>query len=81
MHGEDSVALNKGLSWMKIIIDSEKPSANHIDTYANLLYKLGRKSEAIEWQDKALALDPRNIGIKQTLENMKNNIPTWPINN
>ncbi len=29
-----------------------------MDTYANLLYKLGRKDEAIKWEEKALALCP-----------------------
>lgn len=35
---------------------TESDIANHMDTYANILYKLGRKKEAIEQQRRALDL-------------------------
>jgi hypothetical protein len=66
---------------MKIIMDSEAPRANHFDTYANLLYKTGQKKQAIQWETMALTLAPDDLGIRETLEKMKNNIPTWFVNN
>jgi hypothetical protein len=80
-HSNDTVALGKGLQWAKILIDTELPSANHYDTYANILYKLGRKNEALLWQIKAVAMAPGNADIKNTFDKMKNNLPTWHVNN
>lgn len=50
-----------------------------IDTYANLLHKLGRTKEAIEWQEKALAkVDADSKAEYQaTLDKMKKGEPTW----
>ncbi len=52
------------------------------DTYANLLYKAGKKSEAIEWQEKAVQMSKGSPYEKENiehLEKMRNNQPTWPI--
>ena len=58
--------LEKALAWSKKSMDlsNEKRKnaqtpyrlgdPNFIDTYAHILYKLGRKEEAIEWQTKAV---------------------------
>jgi tetratricopeptide (TPR) repeat protein len=48
------------------------------DTYANLLYKIGRKNEAIDWEEKAVKLSNNDKTILDTLEKMKNNQKTWP---
>ena len=48
------------------------PIGNWMDTYANLLYKLDRKDEALMWESAALALDPKNTEIQTTLSRMKN---------
>jgi len=46
------------------------------DTYANLLYKIGRKNEAIEWEERAIKLSG-NSDFIETLKKMKNNEKTW----
>lgn len=75
----DRSLLEVGLEWSKKVIESE-PTANHYDTYAEILYKLGRTKEAIDIQEKGLKL-PTGDGfieeIKKNLEKMKANINTW----
>ena len=46
------------------------------DTYANLLYKIGRKDKAIEWEERAIKLSG-NSDFNETLQKMKNNEKTW----
>ncbi|WP_285009126.1 glycoside hydrolase family 2 protein [Pedobacter faecalis] len=76
----DRAALETALLWSKKAVEKE-PTANYYDTYANLLYKLGRKDEAIEIEEKALTLEPGNGSIedvKKALEKMRAGLPTWP---
>lgn len=77
MHSDDASVLRKAAGWMKIIIDSEPPAANHIDTYANLMYKLGNRSEAIKWQQKAITLNSSDEEMKKNLNKMVRGLPTW----
>lgn len=83
-HVEETAILEKAASVVKNnIIDVEekqmgKPSAGYIDTYANLLFKLGRRKEAIEWQQKAVALRPEIKTFAETLKKMEKGEPTWP---
>ena len=51
----------------------------YIDTYANLLYKLGKKDEAITWEQKALDLAPEGEkkSYEETLDKMKKGEKTW----
>jgi len=51
----DSKKLEKALSWSNRAI-SVNPNAYWIDTYANLLFKLGRKAQAIRWEEIASKL-------------------------
>jgi tetratricopeptide (TPR) repeat protein len=76
---KDKELLNEALSWSKIVIAKE-PTANYYDTYANILYKLGKQQEAIKVQEKALTLDPGNgiiSDIERNLQLMKEGKPTW----
>jgi len=50
------------------------------DTYANLLYKTGKKEQAIEWEERAVKQSNQDKVFVETLEKMKNNLPTWVIN-
>lgn len=62
----DKELLEKALTWSKKSMDlsiAKRSNAanpyrlgdpNFIDTYAHILYKLGRKEDAIEWQTKAV---------------------------
>lgn len=50
----DKKVLNEALQWSKrSFTNQERISPEFMDTYANLLYKLGRKNEAIDWEHKA----------------------------
>lgn len=75
----DREKLESALQWSKRVIEAE-PTANYYDTYANILYKLGKNDLAIEMQEKALTLDPGNGYIEAARENlskMKKGLPTW----
>ncbi len=54
----------------------------YIDTYANLLYKVGRTAEAIAWEEKAVQLSPKDSFIWEAhtsmLAKMRRGEPTWP---
>lgn len=50
---------------------------NSIDTYANLLYKVGFKNEAILWEKKAATLSNTREEIKINLDRMTRNEKTW----
>lgn len=47
------------------------------DTYANLLYKTGRKDEALRWEEKAIKLSNNDKEFVETLAKMRNNERTW----
>jgi len=79
----DTAALNKALSWSNSAI-TINPVANWIDTKANILYKLGRKEEAIACQEQAVKVGARDVNAADYTENlnkMRNGEPTWPQNN
>ncbi|MFL5809914.1 MAG: thioredoxin domain-containing protein, partial [Flavisolibacter sp.] len=71
--------LNYGLSISERSLNKEKPEPASLDTYANLLYKLGRKTEAISKETEALALadlaDKKSY--QETLDKMKAGVKTW----
>lgn len=71
--------LEAALNWSKksLVGENENNSA-FLDTYANLLYKLGRKAEAFNFENKALQADKENAeGYRETLEKMKKGEKTW----
>lgn len=53
--------------------------SGNIDTYANLLYKLGKKEEAMKWEKKALEVE-YNKDFTETLKKMERDEKTWPEN-
>lgn len=69
--------LEKGLSWAQRAIDYNQ-SPVYIDTYAHLLYRLGKRKEAIEWQQKVVDMVKGKIhGVniyEPELEKMKKGI-------
>jgi thioredoxin-related protein len=73
----DPSLLQKALTWSREAI-FVNPNYNWMDTYANLLYKLGKKREAIVWEQTAAKLEPRAKDIQENLEKMKTGLPTWP---
>lgn len=79
---------------LRVAIKTMKYSLEHFDqnnlqaydTYANLLYKMGKKDEAILWENKALQIDAENAlkgnrkpdpVFAETLEKMKAGVKTW----
>lgn len=56
--------LEKALKWSKMsFTNKEKIDPGYIDTYANILYKMGEKNEALKWEKKA-----QKIAIEQGLD-------------
>lgn len=75
----DTSLLERALYMSKLSLE-KKLSAYLLDTYANLLYKLGRKAEAINYMHKAIELNTRERGIDsyvETLQKMIDGKPTW----
>lgn len=76
----DHKELENALTWSKRSIDIH-PSEELVDTYANLLYKLGRKEEAIIKEKEALEIARSNKSDTKTYEDvikkMKSGEKTW----
>jgi thioredoxin-related protein len=71
--------LNYALSLSERSMDSQKNNPIFMDTYANLLYKLGRKTEAIAKETEALNLTQpsERPDYQDTLNKMKSGTKTW----
>lgn len=79
-YSDESKNLRKALEWSKKSqMLSPKPDPEFMDTYANILYKLHRKREALEWEAKALKLRPNATDIADNLSKMKKGLPTWNV--
>lgn len=72
--------LEKALLWSELVI-KVSPTPNRIDTKACLLYKIGRRKEAIALQEYAFSLAPDNKNIKTTLDKMKEGVKFWTFPN
>lgn len=90
---KDTPELKRIISWMTGVVRRGEKATGvyteywplYIDTYANLLYKVGDKNEAIKWQElavtksKELGLGKGDIKtLEENLELMKKGQPTWP---
>jgi hypothetical protein len=70
--------LKKALAWVnRALAAASKPDPQTMDTKANLLYKLGKKSEGLTLEEQSHALSPRDREIAANYEKMKNGLPTW----
>jgi thioredoxin-related protein len=85
-HGNKKNELMKVLKWAKIIYTYHSDYPFIIDTYANLLYKLGRKAEAISLEEKAEKIENENAFQQkakplaiytENLEKMRKGQGTW----
>lgn len=75
---KDMTCVAEALEWSKRSFkDNNTPG--FIDTYANILYKLGKTDEAITWEEKALALaaDGDKKGYQDVIDKMKKGEKTW----
>lgn len=81
-HSKEESELRKALEWSKRSNELEPADPYFIDTYANILYKLGLVQEAIIWQKKAIQQleikGYKNLAIQQNLEKMNKGEKTWP---
>ncbi len=69
---------------MEGVLRRNPNNENHMDTYANLLYKAGKVKEAIAWQEKALGIAKKTQSIyienlEKNLTRMKSGVPTWAL--
>ena len=72
--------LDKALIWSDWVVQEEQsPNGGFMDTKANLLYKLGRKEEALALETKAVQADPGNKEITDNFEKMRRSEPTWTV--
>jgi tetratricopeptide (TPR) repeat protein len=86
-YSTDKKVLNIGIKWMQAILRNEptSPTPQYLDTYANLLYKVGRIDEAISIEAKALKeikalkIESDNEDIQLDYEKMLARKPTWII--
>jgi thiol-disulfide isomerase/thioredoxin len=76
-YSSDRHELEEALEWTgrAILID---PHPDYMDTYANLLYKLGQRDKAMEWEAIAVKMDPGSQEKADNATRMKEGTPTWP---
>jgi thiol-disulfide isomerase/thioredoxin len=74
----DMTCVADALDWSKRSFKDQQIPA-YMDTYANILYKLGRKDEAITWEQKAmdLASAGEKADFQATIDKMKKGEKTW----
>jgi len=79
-YSSDNYQLEKAIRMSDTAIKLTSGSnASYLDTYANLLYKMKRKKDALFWEARAAALDPKDTGIMYNLKKMRNGEKTWLI--
>lgn len=76
-HSNDKSELEKALYWSDLALKIWEPGGGAMDTKANILYRLGRKDEALELEARAAALLPKDEGIQQAYKDMQEGKPTW----
>lgn len=72
--------MSEVLAWAQKLMEITPNSTNVLDTYANLQYKLGRREEALVWQQKAIAAannKTKKESLMQVLEQMQRGEPTY----
>jgi hypothetical protein len=77
LHTEDPVVLKKAIGWSEYVLSLEPNNGAFRDTYANLLYKTGRKKEAIDNEIQAAQDAPEDRDIKANFEKMRKGERTW----
>ncbi|OQP67823.1 hypothetical protein A4R26_32660 [Niastella populi] len=78
----DTAILKRLAYWMEESFRHDLAGATfytYMDTYANILYKLGKREIALVWQERAAKLRPEDPEIVGNLNKMKNNEPTWSV--
>lgn len=86
LHCPDTTVLTKALEWVDIAMaldhgNTKYVRAAYMDTKANLLYKIGRKEEALALQKEAIEsiLGVKNSELLENYAKMQRGDPTWDI--
>lgn len=79
---DDKTILTAAAAWSKQSFEKEaKKNPTYMDTYANLLYKLGQKENALLWEQKAMAEDIAlghdTIWEQEVIDKIRKGLPTW----
>ncbi|HLA94644.1 MAG TPA: sialidase family protein, partial [Pyrinomonadaceae bacterium] len=81
LHFGDKKILEEAANWsLKTIQELEDPE--YLDTYASILYRMGKTRVAIEWQEKALTKagdEGTRKRFQTAIDKMKRGEPTWPV--
>ncbi len=73
----DQACMRQALAWSKRSLEKEQ-QPQYMDTYANILYKLGKKEEALSWERKAVAQSGSDAATMQpNLDKMVKGEKTW----
>jgi thioredoxin-related protein len=74
----DMTCVADALDWSKRSF-KDAPNPAFMDTYANILYKMGKKDDAITWEQKAadLTSGDEKAGYQTTIDKMKKGEKTW----
>ena len=74
----DMKCVTEALEWSKRSF-KDNQSPQFMDTYANILYKMGKKDDAIAWEEKAIKLsdEATRTSLQPTLDKMKKGEKTW----
>ncbi len=76
----DPACLKAAAEWSKLSNEKEKDAPMYLDTFANILYRLGEKEKAIKTQEKAISLITDATQKEEyvaTLQKMEKGEKTW----
>ncbi|MCF6401331.1 glycoside hydrolase family 2 [Chitinophaga filiformis] len=74
----DEKSLNIAINLVKYCLQKDN-SGNVLDTYANLLYKIGKREEALVLEKRAALLKPEDVEIQSNYKKMQQGVPTWKL--
>jgi len=80
LYVNDKTLLSKAAKWARKIIPESQNNTGYIDTYANLLYKLGQVDDALQWEEMAFnttIFETEKIGFRNVIVKMKKGEPTY----
>jgi len=78
LYDPDKKEIKEALQWIvEVNKKQDHPNPNTLDTQAALLYKLGRKEEALIIEKQAITLDPKNKDIQDDYSKMQSGEITW----
>ncbi|MPR31799.1 thioredoxin family protein [Salmonirosea aquatica] len=76
---DDPASIEKAVGWSEYLLTSENEhNIGFLSTYANLLYKTGKKGEGVKTMEQVVALSGEKEGdLIKRLEKMKSGEKTW----